>query len=111
MNDLFSTIETEEETEFREYCQTEMGKAAIDYDNANPIVYRLFMSYAQQVMKSGRDKYSAQAIFERIRWHMDLETDGDEFKINNNYRPYFARKLMAEYPEFKGFFALRSSQT
>lgn len=77
------------------------------YNSDNPEIYKLFTKFSGQVMKSGMTKYSANAIFERIRWYVDIETAGDKFKVNNNYRPYYARKLMSENKEFAGFFEIR----
>jgi len=80
------------------------------YHKDNPHVYDLFVRFAKEAKESGRDKFSAYAIFERIRWFVDVETRGDRFKVNNNYRPYYARKMMEEYPEFHDFFHIRELQ-
>ena len=81
-----------------------------EYHKNNPAVYDLFIGFANEVKSSGRDTYSAKSIFERIRWHVDIETVGEVFKLNNNYTAYYARKMMNEYPEFKTFFRLRELQ-
>tara|TARA_R110002153_G_scaffold186178_1_gene339327 strand:+ start:1299 stop:1592 length:294 start_codon:yes stop_codon:yes gene_type:complete len=82
-----------------------------DYHKQNPEVYKLFKQFAQQAKFSGKTHYSANSIFERIRWHVEVETLGDRFELNNNYRPYYARKLMIDYPEtFAGFFAVMALQ-
>ena len=81
-----------------------------EYHKDNPKVYDLFVGFAKEVKAANRDTYSANSIFERIRWHVDIETVGEVFKLNNNYRAYYARKMMNEYPEFKTFFRLRELQ-
>jgi len=98
---------TQEERDFLDYCHTDIGIKAMQYDKDNPDVYELFCKYAYQALKSGRKNYSANAIFEIIRWHTSIETKGDDFKISNNYRAYYARKLMALRKEFTGFFRIR----
>lgn len=80
------------------------------YHSQNPHVYNLFVRFANEAKATGRKTFSAYAIFERIRWHVDVETTGDQFKVNNNYRPYYARKMMQDYPEFEGFFNIRELQ-
>ena len=80
------------------------------YDKENPHIYLLFVKFTKEAKGSGRCSYSSNAIFERIRWFVDVETSGDTFKINNNYRPYYARKMMQDYPEFSGFFRTRELQ-
>ena len=75
-----------------------------DWHLANPHVWELFKEYTFQAIKAGREHYSVNAIFERIRWHTDIETKGDSFKISNNHRAYYARYFHAMYPEHDGFF-------
>lgn len=80
------------------------------YHKENPRVYELFVRFAKEALNSGYKTFSANAIFERIRWYVSVETVGDSFKLNNNYRPYYARKLMLDQSEFEGFFNTRSLQ-
>ena len=77
------------------------------YHKDNPHVYDLFVKFAKEAKGSGMTKFSANGIFERIRWFTNIETTGERFKISNNYRPYYARKMMKEYPEFEGFFSIK----
>lgn len=70
----------------------------------NPHVWELFIDYTFQAIGSGRSHYSVNAIFERIRWHTDIESKGDQFKISNNHRAYYARYFNHCYPEHEGFF-------
>ncbi len=79
----------------------------LEFDAENPVIYELFVSYAKQVKDAGHKRFSAEAIINRIRWHVSVETRGDSFKINNNHKPFYARKLVKEYPEFEGFFQFR----
>jgi len=80
------------------------------YDEANPHIYDLFYRFAKETLDRGYSHYSANAIFERIRWYVDIETEGDQLKVNNNYRPYYARKLMESHQEFSSFFRVRELQ-
>lgn len=80
-----------------------------EYHAANPRVYQLFKRFAREAKAVGLKRYSARAIFERIRWHTNVETyDANEpFKVNNYYSPLYARMLMSEEPAFGDFFELR----
>lgn len=79
-----------------------------EFHAANPHVYELFVQFAKQVRATGRSKYSADAVMHRIRWHLNVETRSfDGFKINNNFASRYARLLIAEQPDFEGFFELR----
>ena len=78
------------------------------FHSQNPHVFDMFVSYAKQAKKKGYDKFSAKAIFERLRWYYNFEVDSqDEWKLNNNYTALYARKAIEQFPEFEGFFQLR----
>jgi hypothetical protein len=74
------------------------------YHQENPKVYELFEKFTFDVIKRGHQHYSAKAVFERIRWHTDVETRGDSFKFSNNHTAYYARLFMKLWPEHEGFF-------
>ena len=77
-----------------------------NYNQVNPQIFEEFKKFAFQAKKLGYRHYSAKGIFEDIR--KDSRVHGkDGFKLNNNYHADYARKLMAENPEFKGFFETR----
>jgi hypothetical protein len=76
------------------------------YDEENPHIWEEFKKYSFQAKKRQFKNYSAKGIFEVIRWHTAIEGN-DMFKLNNNYHADYARKMMAEFPEFDGFFAIR----
>jgi len=77
------------------------------YDEENPDIWNMFVIYANKAKDKGFDKYSANGIFELIRWHTTVRgTEG--YKISNNYRPDYARKMMEVHPEFKGFFRVKA---
>ncbi len=62
------------------------------------------------VISSGWKHYSAEAILNRIRWHMHVEVRNRDFKLNNNWKPFLARSFMSKYPQHKGFFWTRTSK-
>lgn len=75
----------------------------------NPHVYRAFERFACEAMRSGQ-RIGAKAIWERMRWHLMMETSehvNGGFKLNNNLTAYYARELMRRRPEFCGFFEIR----
>lgn len=77
------------------------------FDKKNPIVYKKFKKYASQLYKSGRRRYSAWAIINAVRWEQDFGTRGSKFKIDNDFIALYARKLVRENKNFKGFFNLK----
>lgn len=83
------------------------------FHTANPEVFELFTKFAKEVRSTGRTRYSADAIIQRVRWHCNFEVHSDgEFRIDDHHTAYFARLLIATDLSFKGFFqtkTLRSS--
>ena len=87
---------TETETRFERYLAE------------NPKVWRAFKRFTFQAINAGLKRLSAEVIVNQIRWNTTMREKG-EFKINNSYKPFLARKFMNEFPEHKGFFELRKS--
>lgn len=78
-----------------------------EFDALNPGVYDLFKHFAFEKIRKGAKKLGAKAVIERIRWEESCPTIGDEFKINNNFPAYYARKFMKEFPIYGGIFETR----
>jgi len=84
-----------------------MSKLKDEFDKfhkENPEVWELFVKFTFDVINTGRRNYSVNAVFERIRWHTDIETTGKPFKLSNNHRAYYARHFHEKYPDYDGFF-------
>lgn len=77
----------------------------------NPEIYELFKKYTFEVMGKGFKNFGAHTILHRIRWYSDVESNGEEFKINNNYSAYYSRLFMKDFPEHEGFFRTRTVGT
>ena len=83
-------------------CQaTTRYEAWKQFHEENPHVYALFKRFAAEA-KARRDRFSARVIWERMRWYTSIET-ADDYKLNNNHAPYYARLLMLEDPAYEGF--------
>lgn len=80
-----------------------------EYHAANPQVYAVLKLFALQAKRAGRKRMSINLLHERVRWHTTVDTVGDGFKVNNNYRPYYARLLMEREPELRDFFETRTA--
>ena len=78
------------------------------YHRKHPEVWELFVQFTFDMIDKGFKNYAVSGIFERIRWEKDMGGDGlTMFKINNNYKPFYARRFMACYPQHEGFFRTR----
>ena len=74
----------------------------------NPMVFHRVVKLTNRLKKRGKKHYNIETILGVIRYDIDVDTVGDQFKINNNYKPFYARMLM-DYIEDDSFFALRES--
>jgi hypothetical protein len=80
------------------------------FHKENPAVYDLFKQFTFQVIRAGFSSYSAEAIINQIRWHTSVVTTDCDFKINNDYKPFYSRLFMSDHPEYDDFFKLRRSK-
>lgn len=76
------------------------------YLDESPELWTIFKQFAEIALSKGFTNYSAAAIFQIIRWETGAQGAG-QYKINNTFYPYFARKLMAEDARFDRFFRTR----
>ena len=79
------------------------------FHDEHPEVWDLFVRFTRDRIDRGFKNYSVNAIFERIRWEVDGVGGNDRasFKLNNNYRAFYARRFMRMYPKHEGFFRTR----
>lgn len=81
-----------------------------EYHARNPKVYETLRRFALDAKWAGRDRLSINMLFERARWFTAVEGQGDPFKLNNSYRAYYARLLMTQEPDLRGFFETRKAR-
>ena len=80
-----------------------------DHHRRNPLIWEYFEKFALEIAYSGREYYSAQAVYNRIRWHVDIEVDRDvDFRMKSGHIAYYSRMFHVVHPEYDGFF--RTSQ-
>lgn len=82
--------------------------AAARWIQENPLEYGLFERFALE-MASGRRRFGAKALAERVRWEMNTHYDG-KYKINNNYIAYIARALIEDHPFLEGLLRFRKTR-
>ncbi len=80
-----------------------------EFHRANPKVYDDLVSMCRAFrLKGHKGKLGIGMLFEVLRWQRYLDNSyTDEFKLNNDYRSRYARKIMDENPELMGIFNIR----
>jgi hypothetical protein len=82
--------------------------AVVDADN--PLFWQLFVFFTFEKIRDGFAHYGVEAVINRVRWETARAIDDDSgFKINNNWKAFYARKFHRLYPEHDGFFRTRFS--
>jgi hypothetical protein len=77
------------------------------FHELNPEVYDMIVGIALDLKEMGFKNAGIALIFERLRWLYAIQTTGDDYKLNNNYRAFYARLVMYREPELEDFFRLR----
>lgn len=71
------------------------------YHRDNPEVADEMERLADVWVESGKPRISVRLLLEVIRWNRNIKIQsGDEFKINNNYAPHYAREMIRRRPEW-----------
>ncbi len=82
-----------------------------DFHRKSPEVYSTLVALARQwVAATGRRRLGIATLFERARWELAITTSDPDFKLNNSYRAYYARLIMAREPDLVDLFAVRTSE-
>lgn len=76
------------------------------YHAAHPVVYQELRRLAYEMRKRGFSSYSIMTLYGAARYRLSLDS-GEDYKMNNNYMPHYARLLMQAEPELAGFFETR----
>jgi hypothetical protein len=85
-----------------------LREATSAWISENRGVYSLFLKFAQEMASKGRC-FGVKMLAERVRWECLVLLNGD-YKINNNYVAYIARRLVMEDPSLGRYIRFRKTQ-
>ena len=90
-----------------------IGESFEAFHQANPWVMDALVRLARDMRAGGRDVIGIKMLFEVLRWqHARNTIDAHSgFKLDNNYAPHYARRIMADHPDLDGMFHLRKQTT
>lgn len=77
------------------------------YDQKNKHVYELYKAIALELAHQGRRCIGSKQIFEIMRYDYQFLSNGDQYKVNNNYAAMYARKFVLEHPQFGNLFRFK----
>lgn len=77
------------------------------FDERNPKLWEEFKRLTHEAIDTGFERIGAHLILSLIRWNSRLDSQGDKYKVRNDWFPYYARKFLEEFPEHRGIFEIR----
>jgi hypothetical protein len=90
---------------------TSMSERFETFHADNPQVYNTLVRLARQwINHTGRHKLGIATLFERARWELAISTTSADYKLNNTFRAWYARLIMANEPDLAGLFDCRASE-
>ncbi|WP_327731494.1 hypothetical protein OG250_43430 [Streptomyces sp. NBC_00487] len=79
-----------------------------DFDTEHPYVYRALERLTADRIAAGATRIGLKALFEALRWRLPQGLRG----LNNNFTAaLYARKLIADHPDWAGAFELHRRRT
>ncbi len=79
-----------------------------EFHAQHPEVYAHLRSLALDLRSRGWRHYGIRSLWERTRWHFQVEREmGEDFVLNDHFPAHYSRKLMEEEPGLHGFFEVR----
>lgn len=86
----------------------DIDEGFLNFHKANPHIYDKLVDLALGARNNGHTSMGMKMLFERLRWHFQIDTTTKEpFKLNNNYTSRYARLIMKNEPRLAGFFSTR----
>ena len=79
------------------------------YHDANPHVLIALERFTREAFEAGHAHIGIDFVHARARWYTSIETTGDDFKLSNRWRPFYARLIMQRNPDMSGVFRLRKA--
>lgn len=79
------------------------------FHKQHPEVFERFRQIAFDLISNGHKHYSSDGILHVVRFELNrqIKDPGSQYKINNNWTPYYARYFIWMYPEYENFFETR----
>jgi hypothetical protein len=92
--------------------QSDIERDFIEFHKTNPKVYERLRDLAREAKRIGHEKIGIDLLFARFRWEIPQRTNdpASEFKIRNDYKPYYARYLMLRHRDLRGLFIIKRLQ-
>ena len=80
------------------------------WHKANPHIWQLFERFTMEAIARGATRLSGWLIVNRIRWETSVVTQGDDFKISNDFVALYVRLWRALHPAHAHVFTTKPAK-
>ena len=81
------------------------------FHSRNPHVYLALINLVKEVRATGKERVGIEMLMNQLRWNSFITTNGEDYKINQNFASRYARLIIAVHPEWDGMFEFRQLKT
>ncbi|MDN3025697.1 hypothetical protein [Streptomyces sp. S.PB5] len=81
------------------------------FDQLNPWILKHLESLTADCIERGLTRIGIGMLFEVLRWQYGLATRGEPWKLNNDFRSRYVRRLIDLHPEWSPLFEIRKIHT
>jgi len=67
----------------------------------NPLILTTLEELADRWLRV-RQVVGMKMLWEVLRWNVGIRTNGDPYKLNNNFTSRYAREILRRHPEWDG---------
>lgn len=84
-------------------------KRFVKFHTANPHIFECLKRMALALKQAGYKRWGMRNLWEKLRYDLAIEASRgmEVYKLNDHFPPFYARLLMRDVPELKGFFEIR----
>lgn len=89
-------------------AQSKIEAAFWQFHGDHPEVYVELVALCRELRQRGYERFGIATVYEVCRWRSMIHAaPGESFKLNNNYRAYYARLIMETERDLAGVFNTR----
>ncbi|MFJ8314235.1 MULTISPECIES: hypothetical protein [unclassified Streptomyces] len=81
------------------------------FHQLNPWILEKLEALTRDCVDRGLKRVGIGMLFEVLRWQYGRATRGEPWKLNNDFRSRYARRLLDLYPEWSSLFETRRIRT
>lgn len=81
------------------------------FHQLNPWILRHLETLTADCVERGLTRIGIGMLFEVLRWQYGIATQGEPWKLNNDFRSRYVRRLLELHPEWSSLFETRKIHT